>query len=390
MRTIVLVVLMATSALAQTSVRGTTAGTNDHAVTPLRSNPKIAWEIKPRYRDASALVVSGTVLVTGNTSGTGGTFAYDTATGKQLWSVPGHIRGEPAVDATAAYAVNDTKSANRFRLSKLDLKTGKALWSVEDEDLGNHDSAPVLTGAQVVLTSRNRAIAGYAAASGQQLWRHDKTNTCEPSLSFANGLIYFSGGLAGTSDTLTVLDAATGTTLWAKTLGTSNNQCGTATAVTNGIVVTGLDTDLLAFDAKTGASKWQRSIGSRKEPVALGQLVVTGGIVYTASGSDLLGFDLASGRPVFQLALPNPADVSKIRLASAGGVMFLHSVGLPPADSSMLYAIDLAGKQVLWSHASGRPDRYDPTGRWPTRYFVPVDNGLYYENQQLIVKLAGQ
>lgn len=390
MRTIVLVVLMATSALAQTSVRGTTAGTNDHAVTPLRSNPKIAWEIKPRYRDASALVVSGTVLVTGNTSGTGGTFAYDTATGKQLWSVPGHIRGEPAVDATAAYAVNDTKNAYRFRLSKLDLKTGKPLWSFDEEDFGNHDAAPVLTGAQVVLTSRNRSLAAFDIASGKLLWRHDKTTPCAPTLSAADGLIYFSGGLAGTADTLTALDAATGVTVWKRTLGTSGNQCGTVTAVANGTVVTGLESDLLAFDAKSGAAKWTRTVGNRKQPVALGQLVVTGGVIYTASSTELMGFDLASGRPVFQFPLPDPADLSKVRLAAAGGVMFLHSVGLPPADSAMLFAIDLAGKQVLWRHAAGRPDQYDPKGKWPTRYFLPVDNGLYYENQQLIVKLTGQ
>lgn len=54
----------------------------------------------------------------------------------------------------------------------------------------------------------------------------------------------------------------------------------------------------------------------------------------------------------------------------------------------MVHAIDLASKQVLWGHATGRPNQYDPTGRWATRFLLPVDNGLYYENEQLIVKLV--
>lgn len=87
------------------------------------------------------------------------------------------------------------------------------------------------------------------------------------------------------------------------------------------------------------------------------------------------------------MALPAPSDVGNIVLMAAGGVMFVQNVG-QPANSSMVHAIDLASKQVLWSHATGRPHQYDPTGRWPTRFLVPVDNGLYYENEQLIVKLV--
>jgi outer membrane protein assembly factor BamB len=394
MRLLLLMVLAATSVAAQSNVRGTVAGTNDYAVTPLRSAPKVAWEIKPRYRDVSALVVSGSVLVTGNTSGQGGTFAYDTATGKQLWSVPGHMRGHPAADATAAYAVNDTRKANRYRLSKLDLRTGKPLWSAEEEDLGNHDAAPVITGAQVVLTTRSRSITAFDSASGKLLWRHDKTTPCAPTLSVSDGRIYFSGGLAGTADNLTALNAATGEKVWSAALSESDGSkgCGTlSTAVAGGMVFTGMGRDLFALDAATGAVTWRRdvapTVNGRKQPMALGQLVVTGAVIYTASASDLVGFDLKSGKPVFQMALPAPSDVGKIVLMAAGGVMFVQAVG-QPANSSMVHAIDLASKQVLWSHATGRPNQYDPTGRWATRFLLPVDNGLYYENEQLIVKLV--
>ncbi len=77
-------------------VRGSVAGPNEHAVAPFRDDPAVAWEIKPRYRAVSAPVVSDRV------------------------------------------------------------RPGKPAWSAEDEDLGNHDAAPLLIGGQGVLTSRNR------------------------------------------------------------------------------------------------------------------------------------------------------------------------------------------------------------------------------------------
>ncbi len=356
----------------------------------------MVWEVKPRYRDSSALAAADGVLVTGNTSGTGGTFAYDLATGKPLWSVPGHIRGGPAIAGGFAYAVNDTRDRYRFALRKLDLRTGKAAWAAVEEDLGNHDGPPVVVGTQVALTSRNGAIAAFDVASGARSWQHAGTRVCDGRLSAFDGLLYFSGGLAGTANTLTALDAASGAPVWSAVLsGTDGQGCGTGTVVANGLVVTGLGRDLMAFDARTGERKWARmvaaTVGGRRENLALATLAVSDGVVYAASPTRIVGSDLATGRAVFEFALPVTAELGTLQLASAGPVLYVHANAPTPEGkrgASMIYAVDVAEQRVLWTHHAGRVDQYDPLGSWATRFMLPIDGGLIYENSQLLVRLG--
>jgi hypothetical protein len=95
---------------------------------------------------------------------------------------------------------------------------------------------------------------------------------------------------------------------------------------------------------------------------------------------------------VYDFALPVTAELGTIARTSAGGVLFIHANATQPAGGSRgaahLYALDIAAKKILWRHQVSRPDQYDKQGSWSTRYVLPVDNGLYYENQQLLVKLA--
>ena len=379
---------------AQPAALDPAGATNAFAVAALRTEPRIAWEVTPRYRDSSALALGNGVLVTGNTSGQGGTFGYDAATGKQLWSVPGHIRGGPAIAGAFAYAVNDLKDRNRFALRKLDLRTGKAAWSAADDDLGNHDGPPVVVAGVVALTSRNRSVSAYDVGTGTRAWQHAGVHLCVGQVSAAAGLVFVSGGLTGTDHTLSALDAVTGATVWSTLLTAADEKgCGSGTAVVDGIVVTGLGRQLLAFDARTGARKWVRMVAStvagRRQEAALTQLVVTGGVVYSATSTALTGTDLESGRAVFDLALPAPLELDTIRMVAARGLIYVHgnpvlAAGRGPAT---LYALELAERHVLWTHAAARKGQYDLLGSWTTRYLLPVEGGLVYENSQLLVRL---
>jgi outer membrane protein assembly factor BamB len=394
MRSWLFAITITTTAFAQSHARGSLAGTNDHPVTALRSEPRVAWDINPGYRDSAGMVVSGNVVVTGNFNGTGGTYAYDLATGKRLWRVAGHIRGTPAVDATAAYAVNDTQSRYQFRLSKLDLKTGKPIWSAQEEDLGHADAGPILVGSTLVLPSRNRALSGYDAATGKRLWHHANATPCEPPLSADNGVVYFSGGLPGSSDRLTAIDPATGKALWSTMVaGDEGKGCGTVIAIANGMLFTGIGREIVALDAKTGARRWVRNVApvvdGRRQPMALTELVISGSAIYTASPTTIVGFDLGSGRPVFEFTLPVPGELSKFSLVSAGGVMYIASRGAGTGQAAYIYALDLAARKILWRHHVSRPDRFDPEGKWPTKFMMPIDNGLIYENASRLVKLVG-
>ena len=394
-RTALLVVVTAAGLRAQQVPPSPASAANAFAGAPIRTEPRVAWEVKPRYRDSSPFALGNGVLVAGNTSGQGGTFGYDVATGKQLWSVPGHIRGGPAVHDGFAYAVNDTKDRYRFALRKLDLRTGKAAWSVAEEDLGNHDGPPVVVGDVVVVTSRSRAIAAYDLATGAARWKHENLQVCSGRLAAADGLVYFSGGLTGTSDTLTALNAATGATVWKTLLTAADGKgCGAGAAVAEGVVVTGLGRDLLGFDATSGERRWTRTgpppVAGRRQEMALGFTAITGGVVYAASATTIFGTDVATGRPVFEFVMPVPSELGTIRLVAQGDVLFVVANEQLPGERgpSYLHALDVSEKRILWRHHLARIGPYDKGGSWTTTSVQPAEGSLFYENEQLLVKLV--
>lgn len=366
------------------------------AATPVRTQPKIAWDLALPYRDVSSLLESDGVLVTGNTTGRGGTFAYDIATGRSLWSIPGQIRGGPSAAGGFAYTVNATREGLRFRLSKLAIKTGKVVWSAAEEDLGNLDGPPLLVNGQVVLVSRNRRVAAYADATGARSWQHEGVQICDGRLSAADGLVYFSGGLASREEMLTALDATTGATVWSSSLITQSGSrgCGAVTAVANGVVVIGVGRDLLAFDARTGARRWSRmvapTVDGRPESMNFSALVIQNGVVYAASPTAVLGWNLDTGARVFTFATPVPVELSKVQLVVAGDVLYMaaQGTGTGAVTAAYLYAIDLTGKGLLWRHHVAKADTYDTVGTWSTRFVLPLQNGVAYENRQRLVKLV--
>lgn len=384
-------------ASAQTNVRGGVDGTNDYRVTALRNEPRVAWDLTTKYRDSSALAISGNVLVTGNTNGKGGTFGYDIKTGKLLWKVAGHMRGEPAVDATAAYAVNAVSKG--FRLSKLDLRTGKLRWSVEGEELASHDAAPLVSDGRVFLVGNGTGnVTAYDAGSGKQLWQQPGMSACSPSLATAGGLVFFNGGVKGDPNTLTAFDAASGKVVWSAKPTSDRRTCTTASAVAGGLVVTRSDAELYAFDAETGAARWSQAVrmtqASRQRTPQLSEPTITGGVVYTSTTTGVFGFKLDSGAPVFELAHEMSAGAVDLRMAAAGGVLYIQgNIELPRErgqGTGYLYAIDLQTKAILWRFHASKPDKYsNRDGTWATRYVLPVDDGLYFENEARIVKLTG-
>lgn len=394
MRAILAWAAVAATVLVQPAPPDPAAAAATYGGAPIRTEPRVAWEVKPRYRDSSAFALGSGVLVTGNTSGTGGTFAYDTASGRQLWTVPGHIRGGPAVHDGFAYAVNDTRDRYRFALRKLDLRTGKAVWAAVEEDLGNHDGPPIVAGDVVVVTSRSRAIAAYDRATGAERWKHANLRVCTGRLAAAGGLVFLSGGLEGAPETLTALDAATGAVVW-KTLltGSSGKGCGTGAVVVDDVVVTGLELDLLGFDVRTGERRWMRPpppAAGRRQELAYAFTAVAGGVVYVASSTAILGTDAATGRAVFEFTMPVASELGTMRLFAQGDVLYVvANEQLPGARGpSYLYALDLAGRQILWRHHLARVGPYDKLGSWTTTSLQPADGALFYENAQLLVKLV--
>lgn len=391
-----LLLTAATTLGAQTNVRGDNAGTNAVAGPAIRTAPKVIWETKVGYRDIGSMAVSGSVLVTGNTSGTGGVFGYDTNSGKLLWKIAGHLRGDVAVDANAAYAVSEGQNY-QFRLQKLALRTGAVLWTTQSYDLGHTEAPPLVADGHVFLVSHNDTIASYDAATGAPNWKLKITKRCSPALVYQQGTLYLSGGVDAKRQTLTALDAATGAVRWAVSPTPEYNDCTSAAAISGDLLLLRVANFVVAIDRATGATRWAKPVkqivdGRTRSPM-LTELTVHNGVVYTTMTTALLGFDIATGKPLLDQPMTFASEPNDYRMIAADGVLYFQGNRELPADSASgkgyLYAYDLAKHEFLWNHHEARPDRGDPNGSWSTAYFVLTGGAIYYETAGLLVKLGG-
>jgi outer membrane protein assembly factor BamB len=261
---IVIAVGCLSAASGQVNPRGMAGGTGEFLVHPLRDVRSVAWEARPGFRDFGKMAVSDGVVVTGNATGTGGTFGFHAATEALLWGTHGkQMKGAPAVDSQAAYVVGYVDGL-RFGLSSLALKTGKPNWSVEEPDLGIHDAAPLVAPGRVYLISENGKVKAYDSLTGKPVWEQaygPGKGKCPTAMSLADGVLYFGGGEVSYGGSagrfLWALDAATGKVLWRYQAKPeeydSGGACVTPPAVSGGIVVTASEHVLFALDAKTGA-----------------------------------------------------------------------------------------------------------------------------------------
>jgi len=403
MKRVLVLLLCATAALGQQNTRGGAAGTGSYAVQPLRTEPKIVWEARPGFRDYGAMVVSGDTVVTGNTTGTGGTFAFSATTGKKLWSLPNQMWGEPTVDSKAAYVVNRDPTTDA-RLSSVDLKTGKILWVVKDDALGEDESAPVLMGGRLYIVNRRGTLRSYDAASGKPIWSFTYSggkSNCPTGAVVANGLVYFGGTdeVGNKGPFLWAVDAATGKQAWRYKAGVetnSNGECVSPAALAYGVVVVTAKRVLYALDAQSGNLLWKkqgmRTVKGEQKPEDLSEPIIANGIVYAFMQDGLTGWELKSGKAVFDLPGKFTVDAGVSRMAEAGGVLYVLA-NLPGNDGAdapfrPLNAVDVASGKILWTHRVNRPSAPNlDTNQWRTLFVLPDEGALYYENKSILVKL---
>jgi len=405
-KTISICATLALAAWGQLNVRGPVEGTSEYPVQPLREVHGVAWEAKPGFRDFGPMASAGGVLVTGNITGTGGVFAFDTATGKMLWSIRGQqMKGGPAVDAEWAYVVTKVDGL-KYRLNCLALKSGKPRWSVVEDDLGIFDASPLVALGRVYVISVNGRVKSFDAATGKAFWEQPfspKGGTCPTSMAISNGILYFGGGEvsygASQGRFLWALDAISGRLIWKYMADPEQykrgGECVTAPAVADGTVVVTSENVLFALDARTGALRWKkevrRTINGNEKAEHLAEPLISGGVVYTNGPNGLNGFDLRTGNRVFDLPGKTGVDAGTHRMAVAGGVLyFVADMETGPPETAMrwpLYALDLRTRQIIWRHRTNRPNKYTSVSQWRTRSFLPLDGALIYENEGLLAKV---
>ncbi|HMI93369.1 MAG TPA: PQQ-binding-like beta-propeller repeat protein, partial [Polyangiales bacterium] len=193
------------------------------------------------YPPGSPLVVDGKVFV----MATGGTYAFDLATGNQLWANL-EIGGTASLAWDGAFIYAHANVPQRATLYKLNPADGKPVWGpVKTYDHVDADgtSSPIVGGGKVLvghsttaeILSPNYVTAhgGVFAAhtdSGMEAWHYWTTGTPDSpengvmvwsSVSIHEGVVYASTGnnysVAGAnSDAIHAIDLATGVKKWVK------------------------------------------------------------------------------------------------------------------------------------------------------------------------------
>ena len=252
------------------------------------------------YSWAAAAYDNGTIFVVPNTTpgfSSGAMFAFNAADGQPVWTAT--LSGQyfftapPAAGNGIVYTSGAGSGGTVYAVRETD---GNVLWTASVENGDN--SSPVVTPSAIYVSYVCPQTYKFAATTGRQIWHF--SGPCEGgggatpvlnggllyvrdwSMSFGhNGVILKAsdGTMVGTFDAdfapalgnktafyvqanlLTAVDAASGTTLWAKTPGNGNTYS-TPPILVNGILYVGTNSGyLVGYRWKTGTRAVSMNMG---------------------------------------------------------------------------------------------------------------------------------
>lgn len=155
--------------------------------------------------------------------------------------------------------------------------------------------------------------------------------------------------------------------------------------------------NLVTVDAKSGTIRATREVApkadGRAQPLSMSWPVLMGGVYYAATTTHVLGWAVDSGRAVFEYRFPAPTELSKTVITAAGGVLYVaaveqHQEGTVTRASAIVSAIDVASRRQLWRRRADTPDPNAPNSAWAVGYLLPIDAGLLYDNDGMLVRLG--
>jgi outer membrane protein assembly factor BamB len=194
---------------------------------------------------------------------------------------------------------------------------------------------------------------------------------------------------------LFALDAKTGQERWryrAEAPYVHQGVCLRQPVVTADTIFAAGESHLYAVQRATGHDRWQpievqRSVEGRVRPVEVYGLVDAGSVLVGMTSSFLIAFDKNSGRTAWDI--PGQYRETAPAMAVAGAVegKVLYFQGSPDskpakAPSGTLHALDLDSRSILWSFS-----RPTAEANWAFGHVTPVDNGLWVDSYQALVKL---
>ena len=263
--------------------------------------------------------------------------ALNTRDGKQLWRYRGiNPYGTGAIISDGRVFV--ATEGDLGVVTAINLFTGRKKWQTKVGDVGSPIS---YREGRVYVASQTGAVMALRGDNGKVVWKRNGMPTRSGPLVAGNRVV-----LVTLTDTLLVLDAATGTNL-SKTFIETSSLAPLATIDDSTVVMSSPNGAVIAFAIPSGRARWRQSTGT---PVN-GSPVVARDSVFAVTTDGVLwiipshGGDARSVRTNLQTVSP-PAIVSD-------GVL------IATVDGKLVY-INSANGSAVWTRDVGSELRHPP------------------------------
>ena len=280
-----------------------------------------------QFYASSATQASGRLFVCSNLHGVS---AQAPDTGSMLWSQPDSGVGDcgnPALVGTTAYLVSSSfNSPYRNVLTAVDQPSGNVLWAA-DLPAGsaylNLGFGPAVQGNRLYVNTGRGAVMSVDTADGHVVWQASTGGDAvmNNDVAVANGRVFTTTWHACCENNLRqvfAFDAATGASLWASDVDSSNMQY-PALALDKRVIV-GSDSGVVrAFAATSGKLLWSRPLTGYISSPLSGQ----GKTVYAVSGNrQVQALDARTGEVLWTRVLSGTHQVAS-NVAWANGALYM-------------------------------------------------------------------
>ncbi len=261
--------------------------------------------------ESDAVVVNKTVFVGTNDDEL---LALDAATGSIKWRfrTGSNISSSPTVaDHTVYFGSSDGK------LYALDETSGNLKWAFATGGMINQSGAALVDGV-LYVGSADGYLYAVNATTGALKWRYSANGISleQSSPTVANGIVYIGGWHQPTDFTrkgsLLAVNASTGQLVWE---GLQNTGISSSPCVANGkLYITADDRAIHALDAATGASLWKKTVLANSASAA-----VANNTVYVGGGGTgyFYALDAATGAEKWKFGTPGGLMTSSPLILSA-------------------------------------------------------------------------
>ncbi|HXH86133.1 MAG TPA: PQQ-binding-like beta-propeller repeat protein, partial [Nitrospira sp.] len=351
---------------------GAYLGVPDHG--PVRlydaETGRMLWEAdRPSFRDGrySVLSTAPVIVLMGSNEDGARLLALDPASGSLKWehAIKGPYRSALTEDLASLIVTSPDKGDRT--VYALNLTTGRTLWSTKLEANGFHDKqlAALYPDREAVFIV-GRRLTKIDLKSGRVLWSVE-----HPILRAGSAMVSISseGPILWNAKTLALLDGTTGRLRWSKSVRVGgvklasilDDRIFTVTGTGAGAraeapkktaassVETGTE-EIQAWNLHTGKALWSHA----SEAHVVSPLIKSHGLLLYTSDDALVGIDFATGRRRFQTAFPpgiGGIKPSKISHALPDQIRISSDTLFVAREGAGIAAFNLPDGRILWSHS---------------------------------------